>query len=176
MNLYFRLFWTWFCARFNKPIIQMGDTIELALRVWPTDLDVNGHMNNGRYMTILDLALVEYMTRAGFLSVAMKKGWKPVLGGSMISFRKSLKPFGRYRLTFRVMCWDERWSYMGFEFWCGETLVASGQSKGAIIGKQGQIASKDAFSILVNTPISPPIPDSVYAWLEAERLMHLQPK
>lgn len=49
MNLYLRLLWTWLRAR-SKPAIAMGDTIELQLRVWPNDLDVNGHMNNGRYM------------------------------------------------------------------------------------------------------------------------------
>jgi acyl-ACP thioesterase len=56
MNLYLRLLWTLLRAPF-KPRIVLGDTIELKLRVWPNDLDVNGHMNNGRYMTITDLAI-----------------------------------------------------------------------------------------------------------------------
>jgi acyl-CoA thioesterase FadM len=66
MNLYLRLVWIWLHARF-KPRIRMGDTIEMRLRVLPNDIDVNGHMNNGRYMTIIDLALIEYFTRLGFL-------------------------------------------------------------------------------------------------------------
>lgn len=107
MNLYFRLIWTWLRAR-TKPAIAMGDTITMQLRVWPNDLDVNGHMNNGRYMTIVDLALIEYFTRAGFLPVALKRGWRPMLGGSMISFRRGLKPFTVYTLRFSLECWDER--------------------------------------------------------------------
>jgi hypothetical protein len=76
MNLYLRLLWTWIAARF-KPAIRMGDTIEMSLRVWPGDLDINGHMNNGRYMTITDLAVIEYFTRAGFLPIALRRGWRP---------------------------------------------------------------------------------------------------
>lgn len=73
MNLYLRLLWTWLRALGKAPI-RIGDTIELQLRVWPNDLDINGHMNNGRYMTIIDLALIEYFTRAGFLKLALRKG------------------------------------------------------------------------------------------------------
>ncbi|HEY3653870.1 MAG TPA: thioesterase family protein [Steroidobacteraceae bacterium] len=84
------------------------DTIEMRLQVWPNDIDVIGHMNNGRYMTIIDLALIEYFTRSGILKVLVRKGWRPMLGGSMISFRRGLKPFRRYTLRFALRCWDER--------------------------------------------------------------------
>ena len=90
MNLYLRLLWTWLRSHL-KPPIRFGDAIELRLRVWPNDLDVNGHMNNGRYMTVTDLAVIEYFARAGVLKVLLSKGWRPVLGGAMISFRRSLK-------------------------------------------------------------------------------------
>ena len=104
MNLYLRLLWIWLHARL-KPPIRVGATIEMRLRVWPNDIDVIGHMNNGRYMTIIDLALIEYFTRTGFLKVIVRKGWRPMLGGSMISFRRGLKPFRRYTLRFAVSCW-----------------------------------------------------------------------
>ena len=74
MNLYLRLILT-LLRSLLKPAIEIGDTIELKLRVLPNDLDFNGHMNNGRYLTILDLALIEYMTRAGLVSLGIKNGW-----------------------------------------------------------------------------------------------------
>lgn len=40
-------------------------------------------------MTITDLALIEYFTRAGFIKVALRKGWRPMLGGSIISYRRA---------------------------------------------------------------------------------------
>ena len=172
MNLYLRLLITLLRTWF-KPAIRIGDSIELDLRVWPNDLDINGHMNNGRYLTILDLALIDYMARAGLLKLALKKGWRPVLGASMLNYRKGLKPFARYRLRFTLVCWDERWSYMKFEFLCGETVMAAGQSKGAILSRRGVVPSHDLYQALGHTGAAPDIPDAIRAWQEAERLMTL---
>jgi acyl-CoA thioesterase FadM len=170
MNLYLRLFWTWLRACF-KPPIRPGDTIELKLRVWPSDLDVNGHMNNGRYMTIADLALVEYFTRSGFLREAIRRGWKPMLGGSIITFRRGLKPFAMYTLRFSLACWDERWNYMRFEFVRAEEVMAVGHTKGAAVGRAGIVSSDEVYTALGFDPVSPAFPASVSAWLEAERLI-----
>ena len=48
MNLYSRLFWT-LLRSLRLPAIQFGDSLERSLRVLPNDIDINGHMNNGRY-------------------------------------------------------------------------------------------------------------------------------
>ena len=170
MNLYLRLLWTWLRAR-TKPAIVLGDTIELQLRVWPSDLDVNGHMNNGRYMTITDLALVEYFTRAGFLPVALRKGWRPMLGGSMISFRKGLKPFTVYTLRFSMQCWDERWNYFCFEFEHAGQKMANGLTKGAVVGKHGIVSSIEARHAMGMGTVSPAFPATVSAWIEADCLI-----
>jgi hypothetical protein len=86
MNIYFRLLRTLLCAPF-KPRILIGDAIVLPFRVWPNDLEINSHMNNGRYMTIVDLALIEYFTRAGLLRVMLARDWRPMLGSAMICYR-----------------------------------------------------------------------------------------
>ncbi len=135
MNLYFRLLLTWLRARFFSEPIALGNTIEMNLRVWPTDLDVNGHMNNGRYMTITDLAFVEYFTRAGLMGAALRRGWRPMLGGSLISYRRGLKPFRRYTLRFSIVCWDSRWSYLRFRFQHEGKTMALGHAKGALVGR-----------------------------------------
>jgi acyl-CoA thioesterase FadM len=170
MNLYLRLLWTLLRAPF-KPRIALGDTIELKLRVWPNDLDVNGHMNNGRYMTITDLAIIEYFSRSGFLRVMLAKGWRPMLGGSMISFRRGLQSFKAYTLRFSMLCWDERWSYMRFEFLRADQTMAVGHAKGAIVGRQGIVSSSETLDALGLSVTSPAFPPSVQAWVEAERLI-----
>jgi len=170
MNLYLRLLWTWLCA-LRKPPIRIGDTIDLQMRVWPNDLDINGHMNNGRYMTLTDLALVEYFTRAGFLSVALRKGWRPMLGGALITFRRGLKPFGRYTLRFSMLCWDERWSYMGFEFISRGRTMAAGHAKGMIVGCDGIVSGHDTFAALGMDPVSPPFPPAIRSWIGLERMI-----
>ena len=170
MNLYLRLLWILLRAPF-KPRITLGDTIEMKLRVLPNDLDVNGHMNNGRYMTITDLAIIEYFSRSGFLRVMLAKGWRPMLGGSMISFRRGLESFKAYTLRFSMLCWDERWSYMRFEFVHAGQTMAVGHAKGALVGRGGIITSSERFGALGMNATSPAFPPSVRAWVEAERLI-----
>jgi acyl-CoA thioesterase FadM len=170
MNLYLRLLWTWLRA-LRKPRIQFGDAIELQLRVWPNDLDVNGHMNNGRYMTISDLALIEYFTRAGLLREAVRRGWRPMLGGSLISFRRGLKPFKRYTLRFAVSCWDERWSYLRFEFVHDGRTMALGHAKGAVVGRDGFVGSGEILAAIGVDRVSPAMPEGVAAWVAAERAL-----
>ncbi len=170
MNLYLRLVWTWLRARLLPPV-RPGDTIELRLRVLPNDLDINGHMNNGRYMTIADLALIEYFVRSGFLPVALRNGWRPMLGGSIISYRKGLSPFASYTLRFTVQCWDEHWNYMRFEFVRDGRVHAVGHSKGAVVGRGGLVRNEVAYRALGADSTSPAFPASVSRWIETEQLM-----
>lgn len=87
------------------------DELRLPLRVWPTDLDVSVHMNNGRYLTIADLGRWDYMIRIGFWKAMKNRGWHPVVGTSKTWHRRSLLPFQKYELTTRILFWDEKWVY-----------------------------------------------------------------
>jgi hypothetical protein len=40
----------------------------------------------------------------------------PVLGGVSASFRRAIKPWGKYEVVSRVLCWDEKWIYVGSWF------------------------------------------------------------
>ncbi|MBX3067127.1 MAG: acyl-CoA thioesterase [Cryobacterium sp.] len=84
----------------------MNDPTEVystRLRVLPTDLDVNGHMNNGRYLSISDIGRLELLKAAGLWKAMRKRGWYPVVASSTISFRKSLKPWQRFNLETRFI-------------------------------------------------------------------------
>lgn len=170
MNLYLRLFWIWLHARL-KPPIRLGDTIEMGLRVWPSDIDVNGHMNNGRYLTIIDLALIEYLTRCGVLKVLVRKGWRPMLGGSMISFRHGLKPFHRYTLRFAISCWNKRWNYVRFDFLQGGRAMAAGHAKGAFVGAESIVHTAETHAAFGIDRTLPAISASIAAWIEADRMI-----
>lgn len=167
MNLYLRLLWTLLRARRRAPLV-LGDTLERSFRVLPNDLDVNGHMNNGRYLTLLDLMLVEYFVRCGFAAVMWRQGWRPMSGGSFISFRRGLQPFQRYQVRFRLEASDARWNYMRFEFHDGERVYASGYVKGTSVGRQGIVPNAVSYAALGVTPPSAALPPAVSNWLAAE--------
>ena len=59
MNLLLRLFWILFQRR-KQPQCGAFDTLRVRSRVFPNDLDLNMHVNNGRYLTFADLGRVDW--------------------------------------------------------------------------------------------------------------------
>lgn len=169
MNLYLRLFWALLRA-WRLPRIAAGSTIERRLRVWPGDLDINGHMNNGRYLTIIDLMLVEYFVRSGFARVMLQAGWRPMSGGAVITYRKGLMPWQRYRLRFSLVAADPHWNFMRFEFLRDDgTLCAAGYMKGAAVRRQGLVPNSESYARMGQPFVPGALPEAVQHWLAAER-------
>ena len=171
MNLLFRLIRV-VIAALLRPRLDMLDTSDLSLRVWPTDLDLNLHMNNGRYFTVMDLGRIDLMIRAGVAGWMWRQKWTPVVGSETIRFRRALRPFQRYRLKTRVLCWDERWVFLEqrFETLAGE-LAALGLVKAVLSAKRRTMRPKDALKIMGMLRRSPPMPPAVKAWALAEEWM-----
>jgi acyl-CoA thioesterase FadM len=142
MNLYLRLLWLLLSYRFQSRL-HFTDALARPMRVMPGDLDINGHVNNGRYLTLVDLAIVELFLRSGVLLNAWRLGWRPMIGASMITYRRGLKPFARYTLRFQLQSWDERWNYFRFEFVHESKVAAAGYAKGAMVGRNGWVPNAD---------------------------------
>jgi hypothetical protein len=87
-------------------------------------------------------------------------------------FPRSLKPFQRYRLKTRVLCWDERWIFLEqrFETLAG-TLAALGIVKAIITAEQRTMRPKEALKIMGMLRRSPQMPPAVKAWALAEEWM-----
>ena len=170
MNLYFRLLLTVLKA-WRAPRVMPGETVELTLRVLPTDLDLNGHMNNGRYLTIVDLALATVFIRSGFARLCLARRWRPMGGGSIVYFRRGLTVFQRFTLRFSVAGWDEFWNYCRFEFVRDGELCATGFVKGAAAGRDGLVRNAEIYAALGYDLPSPPLAHDLQAWIASDRLL-----
>jgi len=170
MNLYLRLLWTLLRA-WRGPRLKFGDTLTRSLRVLPNDIDINGHMNNGRYLTVIDLLLVEYFVRTGFAVTMLRRGWRPMAGGSFITYRRGLSPLQSYTVRFRLDAADANWNYMRFEFAHGERVCAAGYMKGTAVGRSGLIPNVESYAAMGQSVPPAALPEAVRAWLEAERGM-----
>lgn len=168
MNLYLRLLMTLLRA-WRAPRLAPGDTLERQLRVLPNDLDINGHMNNGRYLTVVDLMLVEYFVRTGFATAMLRQGWRPMSGGSLISYRRGLNPFQGYTLRFRLDATDQHWNYMRFEFVRGDKVCAAGYMKGAAVGRGGLVPNLESYAAMGLVPPAHALPLPVRDWIAAEQ-------
>jgi len=171
MNLYFRLIIA-LLRGFLKPKMAIDETLFRDLRVWPNDIDINRHMNNGRYMTIADLFMLELCLRAKILIPAFKLGWKPMLGGNLVVYKKQLAMFEKYTAEFRICCWDESWTYFQYKFLNSRgDVVVTGYSKGAWVGRRGLVANTVVEEKLGIQRERAEIPEAIKKWIDAESLV-----
>ena len=171
MNLYFRLAYA-ICVGFIAEALDHRHQLVSRYRVWPHDLDAFGHMNNGRYLQIMDVARAEWMTRVGVVSCMWRQRWTAVLGGSVIRFRRSLKPFQRYQVRTRLLSWDRRWWYLEHTFLDAQgKRVATGISRAALRSRNAWVETESVVNLLQPGATAPPIPDYVRDWLRLEQDM-----
>ncbi len=147
MNLIFRMLWVIVRSYFLKRIEMDRVTSSLSLRVLPNDIDINFHMNNGRYLTICDLNRVDVFARSGLLKAMFKRNWIPVIAEHTMTYKKPLNIFQRYEVSLEMVRWDEKFFYMTHTFTVGERVVAEGTSKGCVYARgKGVVSPADAIA------------------------------
>lgn len=112
MNLWLRLLWVVIGARLGLRLALPDGMSALRFRVFPHDLDSSLHMNNGRYLTIMDLGRFDMMARSGLLRAALRHGWTPIASSIKIRYRREMRLGQRYRLETRLVAWDETFVVM----------------------------------------------------------------
>lgn len=116
MHMLPRTLWhQWFVAK-RGPKIGFTDVSHSAFRVLPTDIDILRHMNNGKYLSILDVARLDLIQRNGIFRLFMSEGWYPVVVGQTISYRKSLNPWKKFTVESRILGFDDQAVYMEQRF------------------------------------------------------------
>ena len=105
MNLWLRLLIYLLGAPFRAALAPPFDVSRLSMRVWPNDLDVNLHMNNGRYLTVMDIGRLDLIMRMGLAREARRCRWMPVLSAAKIRFRRELRLFDKFTLETRILWW-----------------------------------------------------------------------
>lgn len=174
MNLIFRLVRVVIVAFFRRRLRVLDPSV-LRFIVWPNDLDVNFHMNNGRYLTIMDLGRVDLTVRTGIFGTMIRRRWTPVVGTVTIRFRKSLLPFRAYRLTTRVVCWDEKWTYMEQRFERQGEIVAIAYVKALFRARKRTLRSRELLVAIGQEQRSPHMPPALEALRLAEGLSGEKP-
>ena len=150
--------------------VELLEWTEVRLRVRPSDCDVYLHVNNGRYLSLMDIGRIEHAARCGFIRLWRRTGWKPVAGGATIRFRRELRMGTRYTLRTRCVGWDEGWSYWEQQFDREDgKLAARAYVKVATLDEHGRrLESARVIEALGVDPQSPPLPDGVVAWQSSE--------
>lgn len=171
MNLYFRLLKTlllWIVFPFRRGILE--ETV-LRFRVWPNDLDLNFHMNNGRYLTLLDLGRLDLLMRDGALRHVLKQKWYPVLASCHVRFRRPLNLFQKFEIRTRIVTWDEKWIYLEQRILRNGELALQAYLKGVFMARSGGSVPITRLLDLMGIRQEPPaMPAGMAAWKDAEAI------
>jgi acyl-CoA thioesterase FadM len=154
----------------RKSRLGLFDESVLRMRVRPTDCDVLMHVNNGRYLSLMDIGRIDLAGRCGLIREFRARGWHAVAGGATIRFRRELRLGSRYVLRTRCVGWDEGWSYFEQTFEREDgALAARAYVKVAAIDEHGSRldSARVMAAIGVEEP-SPPLPEGLLAWQSSE--------
>lgn len=168
MNLLIRLLWAFFIAWFRPRCGPLGP-VRTPFRVLPTDLDVLGHVNNGVYLSLLDVARLDLVIRSRLFPRLRARGWYPVVTSESIRFRRPLTLFQRFHVETRVLGWDDRSIYVDQRFVRKGQVMASALVAGRFLGKDGSIAPAEVLALADEpVPAAPPLPEWAAALAAAQ--------
>jgi acyl-CoA thioesterase FadM len=163
-----RLFGVTLRSRF-RPRRSLLETSVLRLRVWPTDLDLNLHLNNARYLGLMDLGRVDVLVSGG-LGFWGQGGRQPLVAASFCRYFKPLGPFQAFELHTRLAGFDEKWCYFEQRFVAQGRLHALAVVKGLLVSQGRPVPTADLLVVAGQTPLqSPALPAWIREWLRAER-------
>lgn len=167
MILIVRFLLTMLKSRFRSKIGPLDESV-LRFTVLPHDCDLNFHLNAGRFISFMDVGRIELIGRMRLLGILLRRGWRPVMGGAVVRFRRSVLPFERFDVRSRVIGWDEKWIYVEHIVEKHGTFCAIGHMRTVIRSKAGNIPPADVLALLKLDIASPPLPEFVARWRDAE--------
>ena len=170
MKLWLRIIYQLLTWR-TRPPQSLQDLGRRTFRVWPSDLDVFMHMNNGVFLTLLDLGRYDLSLRSGIWQKWKKLGWYPVVVAENITFRKSLQLWQKFDLETKLIGWTDEAFYFEQRFVVGEEIYARAIVRIRFLKKSRGILTPT--EVLEATPWHGPVPvlpEWVANWSKASSL------
>jgi acyl-CoA thioesterase FadM len=164
VNLFFRLLWLLFVSRRRSPVSPFGPC-RTPFRVLPTDLDILRHVNNGVYLSLMDLARVDLMIRSGLAPRLRTRGWFPVVVAETIQFRRSLTLFQPFVIETRLLGWDDKAFLVAQRFVRGGESIATALVRARFLARTGgNVAPQDVLALVGESAVSPPLSEYAGRW------------
>lgn len=176
MHMLFRTLWHLLLVGPRGRRLRFNQISRSRFRVWPTDLDFLNHMNNGKYLSVMDIARFDMMQRTGSWAKIKQLGWYPVVVGQTISYRKSLNPWQRFWIETGVLGHDGQALYLEQRFvrpGAGRRpeIYARAYVRARFLKRAGGIVTVDElFEAVGANPADFEVPEAVLAWGQSTRL------
>lgn len=175
MNLYLRLFLLAVRVRLagarpgRRP--SLWGEARTPFRVVPTDLDTLRHVNNGKYLAMLDLGRYDLLFRSGFWQEAARRGWYAVVAAQTITYKRSLTLGQRFTLVTKVLGTDERSVYLEQTFVRRGAVIARAVVQARFLRREGgHVSPGELVDLAGGAPRDLSLPAWVHEWADAVRI------
>jgi acyl-CoA thioesterase FadM len=148
----------------GTPRIGVFDTTRVRMHTWPNDLDLNLHVNNGRYLALADIARLHWFLRSNAIHIARRERAVPIVGDAIAKFRRDLKVFQRFEIQTRLLGWDHRWGFLEHRFVREGRVLGVVGVRGVFKGPSGPIDPQFLLAAVGAQSESPPLPQWIIEW------------
>src|ERR1041384_154221 len=164
MNLFLRLLLVLLSSRLRPRCDILGPARKRFV-VWPPDLDVLLHVNNGVYLSMLDVARVDLMLRSGVAGRLRQRGFYPVVAAETIRFRRSLQLFQVFEVETKIIGWDEKAFIIQHHFLRHGQLMADALVRSRFLKRKGGTGrTQELLEVVGKAGPSPELPAWIDAW------------
>ncbi len=153
VNLVFRVIWLWLTVG-RKPPLDFRDVDRLPMRARWTDLDQLRHVNNGVYLSMMDLGRVDLMKRSGMWKRLMDAAYYPVVAAQTITYRKSLQWRQRFVLETRMAGFHDKALFVEQRFVVDGEIFARAFVKARFLKRSGGTVSVEELNALAGEDLT----------------------
>lgn len=171
MILYFRFLINTIWALIRKKQIDPHKPLDISFHVLPTDIDFVLHMNNSRYASFMDIAVIQFMIQTNIYHQMKALGGVPIKSSTYYRFRKPLKLFDRFTLRIQIICMDQKGIYWDYKFIKdGFVVCHSIEKSGVHLPGKGMLSPHEFFQSFQGIKIKdfPPPPPHILKIMETE--------
>ncbi|WP_432244909.1 thioesterase family protein [Arthrobacter sp. G.S.26] len=154
----------------RRPPLTVWDAASLNLRVLPTDIDIALHVNNGMYLSLMDLGRFDLMVRSRVWKRMRRRGWGPVVASETITFRRSLQLWQRYSIETRIIGLDAKAIYFEQRMVADGEIYASAYIATRLVTRGGPVSQEEILKEFGEPPADLVLPEWIPAWRAASAL------
>lgn len=151
--------------------LELTDVGRIRLTTLPSDIDILGHMNNGRYLSLFDLGRWDLTIRNGVWDAMKRHGWYAVVASETVTFRRSLALWQRFEVESRFIGHDDKSFFMEHRAVVDGEIYARVIIRARMLRRTGGVVSNDEMFAAAGRPEGlPEIDDWVHEWSSASAL------
>jgi acyl-CoA thioesterase FadM len=169
MHLLLRTLLMLFLSARRRPL-TVWDSSSLPLRVLPTDIDIALHVNNGMYLSLMDLGRFDLMVRSRVWKRMRRRGWGPVVSAETITFRKSLQLWQHYTIETRILGLDAKAIYFEQRMVSDGEIYARAYIATRLVTKAGPVTQEEILKEFGEPPMDLVLPEWIHEWRAASAL------